>query len=58
MIRHRPSLLTVIYLVIGAIIASQHNFFNNLGTIKHLASAALALFLWPLILLGVNLHLH
>jgi hypothetical protein len=52
------SLLTVVYLVIGAIVATQHHFFANLGTIKLVASAALGLFLWPLILLGVDLHLH
>ena len=51
-------MLTVIYLIVGAIIASQHHFFSHLGTIKQLASAALGLCLWPLILLGVNLHLH
>jgi hypothetical protein len=52
-----PSLLTVVYLVIGAIVATQHHFFANLGTIKLLVSAILAIALWPLILLGVNLHL-
>jgi len=52
------SIFTVIYLVIGAIIATQHHFFSNLGTIKLILSALLALFLWPLVLLGVNLHLH
>jgi hypothetical protein len=52
------SLLTVIYLVVGAIIATQHHFFSNLGTIKLVVSAALGLLLWPLILLGVNLHIH
>jgi hypothetical protein len=51
------SLLMVVYLVIGAIVATQHHFFSNLGTIKLVLSALLGLFLWPLILLGVNLHL-
>ena len=52
------SLVAVIYLVIGAIVATQHHFFANLGTIKLIASAILALLLWPLVLLGVDLHLH
>jgi hypothetical protein len=51
------SLITVVYLVIGAIVATQHHFFANLGTIKLVVSALLGLFLWPLVLLGVNLHL-
>jgi hypothetical protein len=52
------SLLAVVYLVIGAVIATQHHFFDNLGTIRLVGSAALGLILWPLILLGVDLHLH
>ena len=51
-------MLTVIYLVIGAVVATQHRFFEHLDTIRLVASAALGLFLWPLILLGVDLHLH
>ena len=52
------SLLTVVYLVVGAIVATQHHFFANLGTIKLIVSALLAIVAWPLILLGVDLHLH
>jgi hypothetical protein len=51
------SLITVVYLVVGAIVATQHHFFADLGTMKLVLSALLALFLWPLVLLGVNLHL-
>ena len=51
------SLITVVYLVVGAIVATQHHFFSNLGTLKLVVSALLGLFLWPLVLLGVNLHL-
>jgi hypothetical protein len=51
------SLSTVVYLIIGAIVATQHHFFANLGTIKLILSALLSLVLWPLVLLGVNLHL-
>jgi len=61
MVRARPyyggtSLITVVYLVVGAIVAAQHHYFANLTTIKLIVSALLALFLWPLVLLGVNLH--
>jgi len=51
------SIITVVYLVIGAIVATQHHYFAHLGAIKLIVSALLALFLWPLVLLGVNLHL-
>jgi hypothetical protein len=48
----------VIYLVVGAIIATQHHFFTHFNTIKLIVSAVLAIVLWPLILLGVDLHLR
>ena len=50
--------LPLIYGIIGAVIASQHHYLAHLGTIKLIASAILAIALWPLILLGVDLHLH
>jgi hypothetical protein len=52
------SLVGVVYLVVGAIVATQHHFFDNLGTLKLIISAVLAIAAWPLILLGVNLHLR
>ena len=52
------SLLTIVYVVIGAIVAAQHHYFDHLTTFKLVISAVLALLAWPLVLLGVNLHLH
>jgi FtsH-binding integral membrane protein len=52
------SLLGLIYLVIGIIVASTHNYFEHLSSAKRLISAVLAVVLWPLVLLGVNLHIH
>jgi hypothetical protein len=46
-----------IYLVIGGFIAWDHGYIN-LAWLRSLASALLAIFLWFLILLGVNLHVH
>jgi hypothetical protein len=47
----------ILYTIIGIIIASNQGYFINLGSISHLLSALLAVVFWPLILLGVNLHL-
>jgi hypothetical protein len=47
----------VIYLIIGVVVASNRGYLVDLGTIAHLLSAALAIVLWPLLLLGVNLQL-
>jgi hypothetical protein len=54
----RLDLLAVIYLVAGAIVAATHHYFTHLHTIQRFGSAALAVLLWPLIFLGINLHIH
>ena len=51
-------LLTIAYVVIGAIIAGAHGYFADVNTLPTIASAVLAVLLWPLLLLGVNLHVH
>ena len=51
------ALLSVVYIVIGLIVASSHHYFEHLNSVKPIASAALAVLLWPLVLFGVNLHL-
>jgi hypothetical protein len=50
-------LFSLIYLIIGVVVAASHHYFVHLDSIKPIASAVLAVFLWPLVLFGVNLHL-
>jgi hypothetical protein len=52
------SWLVVIYLVAGGIVAATHHYWSNLHSAKAVISALIATVLWPLILLGVNLHIH
>ena len=52
------SWLAVIYLVAGGIVAATHHYWTNLHTLKAIVSSVLATVLWPLILLGINLHIH
>jgi hypothetical protein len=54
--RRGPSLVTIIYLVIGAIVAANHHYFAHVHEIKQVAEAALAVILWPLVLLGVSMR--
>jgi hypothetical protein len=58
--RARPGvgLITLVYLVAGAIVAATHGYWSHLNTLKQIISALLATVLWPLILLGINLHIH
>jgi hypothetical protein len=53
----RISISSIIYLIIGAIVASNRGYLGDLGNISHLFSALLSVLLWPLVLLGVNLHI-
>ena len=53
-----PSMLTMIYLLVGVVVAATHSYFQNVDTIKQVVSAILAVVLWPLIFLGISLHVH
>ncbi len=53
----RSPLIAIIYIIVGIIIASNRGYLVGLGSISHIVSAILAVALWPLVLLGVNLHL-
>jgi hypothetical protein len=53
----RSGLGTIIWLVIGAVVASAHHYFTHASTLKPIVSAVLAVVLWPLLLLGINLHI-
>jgi hypothetical protein len=56
--RSNVSLLLLVYLVAGGIVAATHHYWSNLHTAKAVGSALLATVLWPLVLLGINLHIH
>jgi len=51
------AVLFVIYIIIGVVVAAGHHYFNHLDALKPIASAILAVLLWPLVLLGINLHI-
>jgi len=50
--------LGIVYLVVGAIVAATHHYYANLHAVRLIVSAVLAILLWPLLLLGINLHVH
>ena len=52
------TVLLIVYLVVGVIIAQTHHFISHLQNVKAIVSLVLAILLWPLVLLGVNLHLN
>jgi hypothetical protein len=55
--RRGPSLWTIIYIVIGIVVASTHGYLAGLGNPTNLIKAILAVILWPLVaLLGIDIH--
>ena len=51
-------LLGLIYVAIGIFLASSTDYLDNPDTAKRLLSALLAILLWPLLLLGIDLHVR
>jgi hypothetical protein len=56
--RSRFSFFGLVYLVVGVAVAASHHYFAHLTTIRQVLSAILAVVLWPLILLGISLHIR
>ncbi|MEO8290353.1 MAG: hypothetical protein ABI649_05090 [Gaiellaceae bacterium] len=54
----RISAAGLVYLVVGIVVAATHEYFENLDNVKRLLSALLGILLWPLILLGIDLHIR
>jgi len=50
------SLGTLVWVVLGVVIALSHGY--SITNFSTLVSFLLAMFLWPLVLLGVDLHVH
>ena len=52
------SIVGLVWIVVGLIVASGHEYFAHLTAVMPILSAILAVLLWPLILVGVNLHIR
>ena len=50
-------LLLLVYVAIGVVVAWSHDYFDRFNTWQRVVSAGLAVLLWPLILLGIDLHI-
>jgi len=55
--RRRYSWLFIIWVIIGLIVAWERSYIT-VYLVKLVLSALLAIFLWPLVLLGISLHIH
>ena len=51
------SLVLLVYVGVGVAVAASNDYFRNVNTAREVFAAVLAVVLWPLVLLGINLHL-
>ena len=51
-------ILGLVYIIVGVAVAASSDYFERLDTLRQIASAALAILLWPLVLLGIDLHIR
>jgi hypothetical protein len=51
------SLVGLIWIVVGIVVAWMHDYIT-VDLLRRIVAAVLAILLWFLVLLGVNLHLH
>ena len=54
----RIGIVGLIHLVVGIVIASNERYLRDVDTVREIISAVLAIVLWPLVLLGVDLHIR
>jgi hypothetical protein len=52
------TLVGAAYLIAGLIVAANDEYLRNLDNVRRVVSAILAILLWPLVLLGVDLHIR
>lgn len=50
------SIISVVYIVVGVVISSNHGYLGDFTTLPHIVSGILSVVLWPLLLIGVDLH--
>ncbi len=54
----RIGVVGLIYLVIGVVVASNERYLRDVDTVREIVSAVLAIALWPLVLLGIDLRIR
>ena len=53
-----PGIVGLVYLIVGLVVASQKKYLSDVDTVREIVSAVLAIVLWPLLLLGIDLRIR
>jgi hypothetical protein len=57
MLGYRRSLLPVVWIVVGIVVAAIYDYFDSLGTVGRVLTAATAVLLWPILLFGFDIRI-
>lgn len=53
----RPSLLGILYLVVGVAVAAAYDYFDRVSTASRVLTAVAAIFMWPFVALGFDIRI-
>jgi len=49
-------MLKLAYPIIGAFVAAAHQYFDHVGSAEGVINAVIAILIWPLVLIGIDLR--
>jgi hypothetical protein len=58
MFGYRAPLLAVVWIVVGVVVAAIYDYFDSLGTVGRVLTAAAAVLLWPILLFGFDIRIR
>jgi hypothetical protein len=53
----RPSLLFVVYVVVGVIVAASYDYFDKLNSAGRILTLIAAILMWPILLFGFHIRI-
>ena len=56
--RGRGISLGAIYIIVGIVVAAVKDYFENVNGVKGVLEAVIAVLIWPLVLLGVDINIR
>jgi hypothetical protein len=49
-------MIALAYAIIGAFVAAANHYFSHVGTTKGVVDAVIAILIWPLVLIGIDVR--
>ncbi len=51
-------MIALAYAIIGAFVAAANHYFSHVGSTKGVVNAIIAILIWPLVLIGIDIRVH